>query len=180
MVSSKNKDLQFGPQTKRNYLGTGFFVFIILFKLIWGIGNFVIGFAPDFIMEYFEMEVYYDYADFTSFYIFLALGVLFIAQTIVSVLAIWRADFFEKNAGWKGSPFILTIVLVVFEWMFTFSIIMMASVSTLSAILDIFTFAIFMVEPTNILARKLRPFKTEAESREGVEVYPPQKPIQTV
>jgi MFS family permease len=179
MASSKNKDFQFGPKTKRNYVGTAFFVFVILFKLIFGIGNFVLGFAPDFIMEYFEMEVYYDLgADLTPFYIFLALGVLFIAQIIVSVMAIWRADFFDKNPGWKGSPFILTIVLVIFEWMFTSSIVMMAAVSTLSAILDIFTFVIFMVEPSNLLARKLRPFKPEP--KEGVEVYPPQKPIQTV
>ena len=98
-ATTKSQDLQFGPKPKRNYLGTGFFVFIILFKILWGTGNFVLGFAPEFIMEYFEMDNYYDSADYTAFYIFLALGVLFIAQIVVSVLAIWRADFFEKNPG---------------------------------------------------------------------------------
>src|ERR1044071_8734570 len=107
----KNQDLQFGPTPERNYVGTGFFVFLILFKLVWGIGNFVIGFAPDFIMDYFELEFFFDAADYTAFYIFLALGVLFVAQIVVAVLAIWRASFFERHPGWKGSPYILTIVL---------------------------------------------------------------------
>ena len=178
-ATTKSQDLQFGPKPKRNYLGTGFFVFIILFKLLWGTGNFVLGFAPEFIMEYFEMDYYYDSADYTAFYIFLALGVLFIAQIVVSVLAIWKADFFEKNPGWKGSPFILAIVLIVFEWLFTYSIIAMAVVSTFSSFLDIFTFLIFLVKPTNWLARHLRPFKSEEEPK-GAAVYPPQKPIQTV
>lgn len=184
MASSRKQDLQFGPEPIRNYVGTGFFVFVVLFKIIWGMGNFVIGFAPDFIMDYFEIEYYSDYADYTAFYVFLALGILFIAQVIVSVMAIWRVDFFEMRAGWKGSPFILTVVLVVFEWLFTYSIVMMAAVSTFSAILDIFTFIIFLVEPANWLARNFRPFKSEKEleaAREGSStLYPPQKVVQTV
>jgi hypothetical protein len=181
MASSRKQDLQFGPEPKRNYVGTAFFVFVILFKIFWGMGNFVLGFAPDFIMDYFELELYTDLADYTAFYVFLALGILFIAQIIVSVLAIWRVDFFEQRSGWKGAPFILTLVLVVFEWLFTYSIFTMAAISTFSAFLDLFTFVIFLVTPENWIAKNLRPFasKEQEETREG-EVNAPQKTVQNV
>ena len=152
-TATKGKDLQFGPTPKRNYVGTGFFVFLILFKIIWGTGNFVLGFAPEFIMDYFEMD-YYDTGDYTSFYIFLALGILFIAQVVVSVLAIWRADFFDKHSGWKGSPFILTIVLIIFEWLFTYSIIAMAVVSTFSSFIDVLALHGLFGETDKLVSQK--------------------------
>ena len=156
-MAMNNNVVQFGHQ--RNNLGTAFFVFIIIFKIFYGIGNFVLGLAPDLIMDYFDFGDI-DYMDDYSFWVFVALGVLFIAQIAVSFLVLFKPLFFEKNALLKGSPFILTIVLSIFEWIFLYSLVTMAAVSTFSAIVDIFTFVVFAVKPTNALARKLRPFKT--------------------
>jgi hypothetical protein len=167
-----------GAKPKRNNIGTGFFILIILLKLIWGSGNVVIGLAPDYLMDYFEMEASLYIVDETSYYSFLALGIILIAQVVVSVLAIWKPDFFDKNSGWKGSPFILSLVVGIFVWVFTYS--GMALISNSSSILDIFVFSIFLVKPTSWLARHLRPFKPEVQEESIGSAAYPQKPIQTV
>lgn len=165
---------------KRNMKGTVFFVCVLLYKLFHGGFFFFRTFAPDFWLDYFDMQLEgYDF-DWT-FYLFLLIGLVCIAQIIITIIALVKPLFFQAGAKLKGIPFLLNLILALAQIFLFPALMMYTAFSAIGLIIDIVVTLTFYMKPTSSICKLLHPFSvTPNEEERNKTSSSPRKEISTV